>query len=226
MPTKSSLARDLCRIGQRLYQRGFSAANDGNLSCRLGPNRVLCTPTLISKGFMRPADLCVVDLKGRQLSGRRRRTSEILLHLELYRLRPDVGAVVHCHPPHATAFAITRREVPGGVLPEADLFLGDVPIVPYETPGTAEFARLIGPHAATACTAILKNHGTVSWAADLERAFWWTEILDAYCRILLLAEPLGEIDVLPEAKRAELRALRGAFELTTATLRGRKRRRS
>ncbi len=211
MTQRQRLARDICVIGARLYQRGFAAANDGNLSCRLSDQRVLCTPSLICKGFMQPRDLCVVDLDGRQVSGERPRTSEILLHVALYRSRPDLQAVVHCHPPHATAFAITRRAVPGGILPEAEIFLGDVPIVAYETPGTAALARLMRPHAKRSCVAILKNHGTVAWADSPERAFWWTEILDAYCRVLLLAKPLGKPDVLPRAKRAALRRLRSSF---------------
>lgn len=208
MNARSRLARHLCDIGARMYQRGFCAANDGNLSARLGPNRVLCTPTFVSKGFMKPADLCVVDLTGRQLSGSRKRTSEILLHLALYRARPDVRAVVHCHAPHATAFAITNESLPVGVLAEAELFLGDVAIVPYETPGTPAFAALIEPHAHSACAAILKNHGVVTWADSLERAWWWAEILDSYCRILLLAKSLGTPTPIPDDKRRELWSLR------------------
>jgi len=190
-------AREICAIGRRLYQRGLVAASEGNISCRLGTDRVLCTPTMISKGQMRPADLCIVGLDGRQIWGGRAATSELQVHLELYRARADIQAVVHAHPPHATAFAVTPRTVPPGILPEFDIFLRHVPIVPYVTPGTLALARKLRPHAMEACVAILKNHGAVSWDRSLERALWWMEMLDAYCRVLLLARPLGSLDSIP-----------------------------
>ncbi len=209
--SQEDAAAQLCEIGRRVYARGFAAGNDGNLSIRLDAGRVLCTPTLICKGFMRPADLCVVDLDGRQLEGRSRKTSEILLHLEIYRHDDAARAVVHCHPPHATAFAMTGHELPSGILPEVELFLGVVPRVPYETPGTDTFARTIVPHVGRANTALLGNHGTVSWSAALERAWWQTEILDAYCRALCLARSFGGVQRLPAEKVAELLALRAAW---------------
>jgi L-fuculose-phosphate aldolase len=201
----------LCEIGRRMYARGFASASDGNLSCRLDDSRVLCTPSLICKGFMRPDDLCVVDLDGNPLEGRRRRTSEILLHLEIYRRTPQARAVVHAHPPHATAFAITGQDLPSGILAEVELFLGVVPRAPYETPGGPRCAQSIAPFVEHANTVLLASHGSVSWADALERAFWQTEILDAYCRTLLLAQQLGPIERLPEDKLRELLALRPNF---------------
>ena len=133
------LREEICDIGRRLHERGFVAAWDGNVSHRLPDGTFLCTPTLCSKGRLRPDELCVVDAAGRQLSGPRARTSEILLHLVIYRERPDVNAVVHAHPPHATAFAVSGTPIPSGVLAEVEYFLGVVPTVPYETPGTARF---------------------------------------------------------------------------------------
>lgn len=198
----------VCEIGRRLYQRGFAAANDGNLSIRIGENEVLCTPTMICKGFMRPEDLCTVDLEGRQLSGTRPRTSEILLHLEIMRARPDVRAVVHSHPPHATAFAVAREPIPQCVLPEIEVFLGEVPLAPYETPGTKKFAQTVLPFLEGTNTILLANHGTVSFAEDLERAYWKTEILDAYCRILLLARQLGPVNYFRETEVRELLELK------------------
>ena len=130
MPDFSAERKLICDIGRRMYDRQFVAGNEGNLSIRIDEDRVLCTPTLISKGFMEPDDLCVVDLNGEQISGKRRRTSEVQLHLEIYRKRDDVRSVVHCHPPHATAFAISREPIPVGVLPEPDILLGEVPIAP------------------------------------------------------------------------------------------------
>src|SRR5262249_46017031 len=131
---------EICDIGRRIYNRGFAAGNDGNISYRLGPNEVLCTPTMVSKGFLKPEELCTCDMEGNQLTGRKKRTSEVLLHLAIMKERPDVKSVVHCHPPHATAFAVAREPIPQCVLPEVEVFLGDVPITRYETPGGQKFA--------------------------------------------------------------------------------------
>jgi L-fuculose-phosphate aldolase len=198
MPNVHKVKQQICEIGQRLYKKGFAAANDGNISVRISQNEVVCTPTMISKGFMTPDDLCLVDMEGNQLSGRRRRTSEVKLHLAIMQQRPEVKAVVHCHPPHATAFGIAREPIPQCVLPEVELFLGDVPISRYATPGTQECAETVLPFVHKANVIILANHGTVSYGEDLERAYWWTEILDAYCRILMLAKGLGRIAYFSE----------------------------
>ena len=185
------LKQEICEIGDRLYNKGFAAANDGNISYRVSENEVLCTPTMISKGFMKPDDLCIVDMEGKQLAGRRKRTSEMLLHLAIMKERPEVKSVVHCHPPHATAFAVAREPIPQCVLPEVEVFLGDVPITKYETPGGQEFADTVLPFVQKANVIILANHGTVSFGETVEQAYWWTEILDAYCRMLMLARGLG-----------------------------------
>jgi len=198
------IKQEICEIGERLYKKGFAAANDGNISCRTGENEVVCTPTLITKGFMKPDDLCIVDMEGNQLSGRRKRTSEVKLHLAIMKERPDVKSVVHCHPPHATAFGIAREPIPQCVLPEVEIFLGDVPIAKYATPGGDEFANTVLPFVHKANVMILANHGTVSYGETVEKAFWWTEILDAYCRILMLAKGLGRINYFSEP---ETRAL-------------------
>ncbi len=139
------LKQEMCEIGRRIYNRGFAAANDGNITYRISEKEVLCTPTLICKGFMTPNDICSVDMEGKQLSGKRKRTSEVLLHLAIMKERPEVKSVVHCHPPHATAFAIAREPIPQCVLPEVEVFLGDVPITKYETPGGQVFADTIIP---------------------------------------------------------------------------------
>src|SRR5579859_7754672 len=128
------IKEQICEIGRRVYAKGFAAANDGNISYRIGENEVMCSPTMVSKGFMKPDDICKVDLEGKQLAGTRKRSSEILLHLSVYKHRPDVKAVVHCHPPHATAFAVAGEPVPNCVLPEVEVFLGEVPTAMYETP--------------------------------------------------------------------------------------------
>lgn len=195
----------ICEIGRRVYNKGFAAANDGNISIRVGENEVLCSPTMICKGFMTPDDLCAVDLDGNQIAGKRKRTSEILLHLAIMKAKPEVKAVVHCHPPHATAFAVAREPIPQCILPEIEVFLGEIPFAPYETPGGQKFADTVLPFLkpGTNCI-ILSNHGTVSFGEHLEQAYWRTEIVDAYCRILILAKQVGGVSYLNERESREL----------------------
>jgi L-fuculose-phosphate aldolase len=202
------IKQEICEIGRRLYQRGFAAANDGNITARIGTNEVLCTPTMHSKGFLKPEDIATIDMEGKQTAGREKRSSEALLHLEIYRRRPDIKSVVHCHPPHATAFAVAREPIPQCVLPEVEVFLGDVPIARYETPGGQAFADTIKPYVDKSNIIILANHGTVSFGESVERAYWWTEILDAYCRILMLARSLGRVHYFSESKERELLELK------------------
>lgn len=202
------IKKDICEIGQRIYNKGFAAANDGNITVRISENEVLCTPTMHSKGFLKPDDISSIDMTGKQISGRKKRSSEALLHLEIYKQRPDIKSVVHCHPPHATAFAIAREPIPQCVLPEVEVFLGDVPITRYETPGGQAFADTIIPFVDKCNVMILANHGTVSFGENVERAYWWTEILDAYCRMLLLSRSLGRVNYLSENESRELLALK------------------
>ena len=198
------LKEQICEIGRRVYNKGFAAANDGNISIRVGENAVLCSPTMICKGYMTPDDICAVDLDGNQLAGKKKRTSEILLHLTIMKERPDVKAVVHCHPPHATAFAVTREPIPQCILPEIEVFMGEVPMAPYYTPGGQDFADTVKPFLKSTNTIILNNHGTVSFGKDLQDAYWKTEILDAYCKILILAKQLGGVTYLNETEGREL----------------------
>jgi L-fuculose-phosphate aldolase len=212
------LKLEICDIGRRIYNKGFAAGNDGNISFRLGPNEVLCTPTMVSKGFLKPEDLCTCDMQGKHLSGKRKRTSEVLLHLAIMNERSDVKSVVHCHPPHATAFAVAHEPIPQCVLPEVEVFLGDVPITKYETPGGQAFADTILPYVKKSNVIILANHGTVSFGETVEKAYWWTEILDAYCRILMLAKDLGKVNYFTEAKERELLDLKTKWGYTDARL--------
>jgi L-fuculose-phosphate aldolase len=198
------LKEQICEIGRRVYQKGFAAANDGNISIRVGENEVICSPTMICKGFMTPEDICAVDLDGNQIAGKRKRTSEILLHLSIMKAREDVKAVVHCHPPHATAFGVAGEPIPQCVLPEVEVFMGEIPIAPYETPGGQKFADTVLPFLKGTSCIILKNHGTVSFGKTVEEAFWKTEILDAYCRILMLARQLGRVDYFTQQQTNEL----------------------
>ena len=211
MPNEWEIKREICEIGRRIYARGFAAGNDGNISYRLSDNAVLCTPTQICKGMMEPEDLCKVDLDGKQIAGKRKRTSEIMLHLEIYRADPTTKAVVHCHPPHATAFGVARVDIPSCVLPEVEVFLGIVPRAEYETPGGPAFAETVRPYVGRANTVVLSNHGTVSWGPSVERAYWYTEILDSYCRILLLSKQIGRVERLSPGHVEELLDLREQF---------------
>jgi len=193
MLNERKIREEICDIGRRIYNRQFAAANDGNISYRVAEDRVICTPTQFCKGFMTPDDLCVVDMKGNQLSGRLKRTSEVMLHLTIMEERPEIKSVVHCHPPHATAFGFAREPIPACAMPEVEIFLGEVPIAKYAIPGGQEFADTILPFVKKSNVIVLANHGVVSFGETVEKAYWWTEILDAYCRILLLARPLGGI---------------------------------
>lgn len=212
------IKQEICDIGRRIYNRGFAAANDGNISYRIGENEVLCTPTMHCKGFLTPDDICTVDMEGKQLAGRKKRSSEVLLHLTIMKERPDVKSVVHCHPPHATAFAVAREPIPQCVLPEVEVFLGDVPITRYETPGGQKFADTVLPFVKKSNVVILANHGTVSFGETVERAYWWTEILDAYCRILMLARDLGRVNHLTQGETRELLDLKSKWGYADARL--------
>jgi len=204
MQNLHKIKQDICDIGRRIYNRQFAAANDGNITVRVSENEVLCTPTLHCKGFLKPDDIALIDMTGKQIAGRKKRSSEALLHLEIYRQREDVKSVVHCHPPHATAFAIAREPIPQCILPEVEVFLGDVPITKYETPGGQDFADTIIPFVDRTNVMILANHGTVSYGESVEQAYWWTEILDSYCRMLMLAKQLGNVSFLSGEKSQEL----------------------
>jgi len=198
------LKQDICDIGKRIYDRGYAAANDGNITVRISENEVLCTPTMTCKGFLKPDDIATIDMTGKQLSGSKKRSSEALLHLEIMKQRDDVKSVVHCHPPHATAFGVAREPIPQCVLPEVEVFLGETPITKYETPGGQAFAETVLPFVDKTNVIILANHGTVSYGEDVERAYWWTEILDSYCRILMLSKQLGNVEYLNQEKSQEL----------------------
>ncbi|HLV89004.1 MAG TPA: class II aldolase/adducin family protein [Candidatus Sulfotelmatobacter sp.] len=185
------IKQEICDVGRKLWLRQYVDGNGGNISCRIAPEAVICTPTLRSKFDLTVNDLCLVDLEGNQLAGKKQRTSEILLHLEIYKAQPKAKAVVHCHPPHATAYAITGSVPPSGIIPEYEVFVGRVALAPYETPGTAAFARTILPYVKDHNTILLGNHGIVCWADTVTHAEWCAEVLETYCWTLMLAAQLG-----------------------------------
>jgi L-fuculose-phosphate aldolase len=208
------LKEQFCDIGRRIWQRGFCAGNEGNHSYRLGPDRVLCTPTGISKGNLKPSDLCVVDMTGKQVAGSRKRTSEILMHLAIYKIRDDVKAVIHSHPPHATAFAVAGVDLPTCIHPEAEVFLGPVHTAKYVTPGDTRLGESIAPFVKDSNTVLMGNHGVVCYGHDLENAYYKLEIVDAYSRILILAKQVGSIKTLTAEEMKELVALKARFGMT------------
>src|SRR5262245_35840880 len=207
------IKEQMCDIGRRIWLKGFCAGNEGNHSYRLNENRVLCTPTGISKGNLKPDDLCVVDMDGKQVSGTRKRTSEILLHLAIYKARPDVKAVIHSHPPHATAFAVAGLDLPTCIHPEAEVFLGTVKTAKYVTPGDTRLGESILPYVKDSNTILLQSHGVVCFHPDLEQAYYQLEIVDAYARILMLAKSLGSIRPLDGGEMKELLELKARFGL-------------
>ena len=208
---------EICEVGKKLWQRAYVDGNGGNISYRIGENAVICTPTLLSKGDMTPNDLCLVDLEGNQLIGCRPRTSEILMHLEIYKAEPKAKGVVHCHPPHATAYAITGQVPPTCVIPECEVFVGKVALVPYETPGTQDFADLIIPYVRDHNSILLGNHGIVCWGETVTRAEWFAEILNTYCQTLILAQQLGApVSHIPNEKAAALLAIKKRLGLPDA----------
>jgi len=208
-PQAKAIKNEICAAGRKLWMRQYVDGNGGNISFRIGPNAVFCTPTLVSKFDLTPEDICLVDLDGNQLAGSKQRSSELLLHLEIYKAVPEAKAVVHCHPPHATAYAITGCLPPNLIIPEFEVIVGNVAVAPYETPGTKAFAETVLPYVKNHNTMLLANHGIVCWADTVTRAEWCAEVLDTYCWTLMLAAQLGApILRISEERGADLRALR------------------
>ena len=204
-----AVKKEICAAGRKLWMRQFVDGNGGNISYRIGPNEVLCTPTLVSKYDLTPDDIGLTDMEGVQIAGSKPRTSELLLHLEIYKAVPEAKAVVHCHPPHATAYAITGRVPPNLIIPEFEVFVGKVAVSPYETPGTKAFAETVLPYVKTHNTVLLSNHGIVCWADTVTHAEWYAEVLETYCWTLMLASQLGvPISHISEQQGSDLLAIK------------------
>ena len=208
-PEAEAVKKEICAVGRKLWLRQFVDGNGGNISYRIGPNEVICTPTLVSKYDLVPEDLSMVDLDGNQIAGTKARTSEILLHLEVYKAVSEAKSCVHCHPPHATAYAITGKVPPNLVIPEFEVFVGKVAISPYKTPGTTEFAQTVIPYVKDHNTVLLANHGIICWADSVTHAEWYAEVLDTYCWTLMLASQLGApISYISEQQGSDLLAIK------------------
>jgi L-fuculose-phosphate aldolase len=203
--------QEVVYYGARLHQCGFVAATDGNLSVRLDDRRILATPTSMSKGMMRPSDLVVVDLNGRKLSGRRDVSSEIAMHLLIYKLRPDIRGVVHAHPPTATGFAASGLSLTQPLVCELIVGLGCVPLARYGTPGTPELSESLEPLIPQYDAILMANHGVVAYGEDLAHAYMKMETVEHFARIALVAHLLGQEKPLGDEEIAKLMRAREAY---------------
>jgi len=195
--TETRLRRDLVEVCRRLHERRLIGAGEGNVSCRLGPDRLLVTPSGASKGHLRAAELAVVDLQGRQIRGRGRPSTELLMHLAAYAARPDVGAVVHAHPLTAVAFTVAGVAPPNDLLPEAVLVLGRIAVSPFATPGTDEVPRSLSPFWKGHDVVLLERHGALALGRDLFQALDRMETLERVCEVAARARALGSCEPLP-----------------------------
>ena len=210
---------EIIEVGRKLWERQYVDGNGGNISVRLGQRYVLCTPTMMSKRDMQPADICLSDLDGNILAGDRLRTSELLLHIEIYKNNPNARAVVHCHPPHATAFAMTGTVPPNGLVSEYETSIGPAALAPYETPGTQAFAETVRPFVRDHNTILLSNHGIVCWADTVTHAEWFVETFENYCKTYLIAQQIGKpLRFLPHDKINELLAIKRRLGLPDARM--------
>jgi len=208
-PATQLIKEEIVRIGHKLWQRQYVDGNGGNISARISKDYVVCTPTLLSKGDLQVDDLALVNLENRRLCGDRPHTSELLLHLEIYKTVPQARAVVHCHPPYATAHAIAGVVPQGNLVPEQEVFVGQVAISPYETPGTLDFAHTIRPLAKKHNTILLANHGLVCWGDTVTHAEWYVEVMETYCKTVMIASQFRQhLPEIPPEKILDLLALK------------------
>lgn len=204
MQTEEQIRRDIVEVGRRIWQRGYVASNDGNISVRMGEDTFICTPTGVSKGFMTPEMLIVVDGAGNVLRGDLKPSSEIKMHLGVYRERPDINAVAHAHPPVSTAFAVAGEALDKAVLPEVIIILGGIPLVPYGTPSTDEIPQAIAPFLAEYEAFLLANHGALTMGADVYNAYYKLETMEHFATISLAARQLGGEQELARERIAAL----------------------
>lgn len=216
MPNERQHRLEIVRFGRMLHQRGFVAATDGNLSVRLDKRRILATPTAMCKGRMKATDLVIVDYEGRQLSGRRSASSELAMHLLIYRLRPDVKAVVHAHPPTATGFAAAGLPLNQPLVCEVVIGLGSIPLARYGTPGTSELSDSMEPLIPQYDAILMANHGVVAYGEDLERAYMKMETVEHFAQIALVTHLLGRQQPLSGEALEKLLVARGKYKGVTS----------
>jgi L-fuculose-phosphate aldolase len=213
--TEEQHRREICAVGLWLSERGHIVACEGNLSVRLDSSRILTTPTCMSKGSLRPEDLVVTDLQGRQIAGERKASSELAMHVLIYREREDVNAICHAHPPTATGFAVSGRALDRALLPEVIVGLGLIPLARYGTPGTPELGAAIEPLIPHYDALLLANHGAVTCGPDLLTAFQRMETVEHCAKITLAAELAGVPNLLSSREVAKLMAARARYFAST-----------
>jgi L-fuculose-phosphate aldolase len=213
--SESTLRAQIVEVGRRLYARGYTASNDGNISVRLDDARLLMTPKSVCKGFMDVGMMCITDLDGRKLAGDRDPSSEMQMHLEVYRQRPDVEAVVHAHPPTATGFAVAGIPLDRAVLAEVVTTLGSVPIADYATPSTKELPEAVRKYVKAHDGMLLANHGALTLGADLFSAYYKMETIEHFAKISLVARLLGGERLLSRQEVERLQSLRGMYGIAS-----------
>lgn len=205
MQNEQNARQAICWAGRRLYEQGFAAANDGNISVRLDNGNILTTPTGVSKGELTPETLVLVNAAGEVIAGEMRPSTELRLHLRIYERRPDVKAVVHAHPAYATSFAVTGRPLDEPLIAEAIVHVGPVGLAPYATPGTEELPNSIEPFVLTHNAILLANHGALTYGPDLKTAQFRMESLEFYAKITALSHQIGTPNLLTPEQIARLR---------------------
>lgn len=215
--TEREYRDDVIKIGRLMYEKGWVAANDGNITVRMDQDRLLATPTAVSKGLMEPDDLIICDMQGNKIQGRRERTSEIAMHLKVYELRPDVRSVVHAHPVASTGYAAAGKPLNLALLPEVIISLGCVPLAGYGLPGTPALIEPLVPLIPKYDAILMGNHGVVSYGTDVYNAFFRMETVEHYARISLVAEILGGPQVLPETEVRKLLDSRTRYGVKAAS---------
>ena len=215
MVNEYEIKKQICDIGKRIYNKGMVASNDGNISVKLNDNEFLCTPTGVSKGFMTPEFICKVDAKGNviQANAGFKPSSEIKMHMRVYRERPDVTAVVHAHPLYATSFAIAGIPLTEPIMPEAVIALGCVPIAEYGTPSTEEIPDAVSKYLQYYDAVLLANHGALSFSDSLLNAYHKMESVEFYAQLLYQAKVLGGPKKLTDAQVERLYEIRRQFGL-------------
>jgi L-fuculose-phosphate aldolase len=218
-PEALAVKEEIVRVGKKLWDREYVDGNGGNISYRISSQYVLCTPTLCSKGDLKVEDICLVDLNNNLIIGIRPQTSELKLHFSIYKSVPKAKAVVHCHPPYATAHAVAGVAPPLNLIPEQEVFVGPVALSPYETPGTQAFADTVLPYAKKHNTILLKNHGIVCWADTVTHAEWFVEVVDTYCKTVMIARQLNpNLPQIPPDKVQDLLDIKKKLGLPDARL--------
>jgi L-fuculose-phosphate aldolase len=206
---------DIVEVGRRMYARGYTASNDGNISVRLDEARLIMTPTSVCKGFMTPDMMCITDLDGKKIAGDRNPSSEMKMHLEVYRQRPDARAVVHAHPPIATGFAVAGIPLDRAVLAEVVTTLGSVPIAEYATPSTNELPEAVRKYVKAHDGMLLANHGALTLGADVFGAYYKMETIEHFAKISLVARLLGGERLLSRDEVTRLEKLRGSYGIAS-----------